>query len=610
MPTPQVQTIGQLIVKDILPADVQSDRVLDKKGVTDLFDDLARRYPDQYVDILHRLNSFSEDAATTYGEGSSIRLSDLRLPPAVKAYRASLKKRIHGITQSDISMEQKNAKLVDLMRNSVSEIQSRVLDESYGRGNTFAQTAKHGIKGNPGQLSQILFGDIMVTDHKGRPIAVPGVHGYGEGVPLSEYWAGSYAARAGSAAVQFATADTGYLGKQLAMLANRVRVTGEDCGASGVGVTTSGDDAENLGRVLADDIGNIKSGTVIDKEHLSVLSGREILTRSLLTCQQEDGVCSKCAGKQYDGKFPEAGEFIGIRAARAVAEPLVQQIGLSAKHTGTTVGAEKKDISGFPEINRFLQVPERFASASVLASASGKVTRIMDAPQGGKYILVGDKQLHAPPGRDVIVKEGESVEAGDMLTDGTPNPVEVAGYKGLGEGRRYFTEKFNEILRGNNVKSHRSNIEVLGKAFFDRVRINSDEGFGDYTRGDIVPYSVIQRSYIPREDSETVKPDRAVGGYLEKPVLHYSIGTPITNKLAGDFQRRGIGEVIINRKPPGFEPAPVRLAGFASQDPDWKTRMAGTGLKKSLLEGVAYGASSPHKTTSYVPGLMNPAKMQ
>jgi hypothetical protein len=609
MPTPKVQTLGQLLVRDILPEDIPSDRVLDKGGVSVLFTELAEKYPDRYVDIMKELNDFSEMSASGYGNGSSIRLKDLKLPPRIKEYRNRLQERIHKITQSNLPMEQKSDKLVELMRGVVSDVQDKLITEAYDSGNNFAITAKHGIKGNPLQLAQLLIGDLMVTDHKGRPIPIPGVHSYGAGTIPSEYWAGSYTSRSGYSAVQFATAETGYLGKQLAMMANRVRVTGDDCGVKDAGITRDGNDPELVGSVLARDVNGLKAGTVVTREDLPKLRDKDVVVRSLLTCQQEDGVCKHCAGKQYDNEFPKIGEFIGIRAARAVAEPMTQQLGLSAKHAGTTVGAVKKDIHGFPEINRFLQVPERFASKSVLAPADGKVENIVDAPQGGKYLIVNGQQLYSPPERELLIKKGDTVEAGDMLTDGTPNPIEIAKYKGLGEGRKYFTEKFSEILKNNKVGSHRSNIEVLGRAFFDRVRITNPNGMYNYEFGDIVPYSAIQRQYTPRDTSKVKPVKSTLNGYLEQPVLHYSIGTRVTPKVANTLLKNEITEIMVNDTEPDFEPAPVRLAGFAAQDPDWKTRLAGTGLKKSITEGAMYGASSPHNTTSYVPGLMNPSRL-
>lgn len=610
-PSQKITTVGRLRVKDALPDELKDfDRTLDKKGLKDLFEDLALNHPDRYVDVLDNMNRIAEDAQTTYGNEASLSLKDLELPPRAKEYRERLKERVRAISQSDLPSDQKSKKIVDMIRNTVEDIRGRVMDEAVPRKNSMALMARYGVKSNPNQLTQMLFGDIMVTDHKKRPIPVPALRGYGEGVSPEEYWAGSYASRAGYSAVQFSTADTGYLGKQLALMSSRIRVTGDDCGASDLGVSRRGDDPEIIGSILAEDTAKLPKGTVIDKNNIKMLGGNEVTVRSLITCQQPAGVCKKCAGKQYDDKFPQEGEFIGIRAARALSEPMTQQLGLSAKHVGTTIGAENQDVSGFEEINRFVQIPGRFLSKSVLAPSEGVVQQIVPAPQSGYYMHVNNKQLYVPPGRELLVKVGDKVEAGDMLTDGTPNPAEVAEYKGLGEGRKYFTEKFYDILNSNGIPSHYRNVEVLGRAFFDRVEVTDPNGWGDYTLGDIIPYSLVQSKYKPRDNSEILKAKKAVGTYLEKPVLHYSIGTPITNKVAENLMKHNINEITVNRDEPVFKPAPVRAAGFMEDDPDWKVRMSGFGLKRALLDSITHGASSPHKSTSAIPGLMNPSRLQ
>jgi DNA-directed RNA polymerase subunit beta' len=608
---PKVQTIGKVILRDLLPEGLKEfDKPLDKKGLASLFTEMAEKYPDQYVDVLAKLNAMADEASTTYGNEASISLKDLELPPRVKEYRQRLRDRVSLISQSNLPMQEKADKIVHTIRGTVDEIRGKVMDEAYPRNNAFAIMAKHGIKSNPTQVTQMLFGDIMVTDHKKRPIAIPGLRGYAEGVSPAEYWAGSYASRAGYASVQFATADTGYLGKQLALMSSRIRVTGDDCGATDLGVSRKGDDPEIIGTVLAEDAGGLKKGTVIDKDNIRKLGNNDIMVRSLITCQQHDGVCKKCAGKQYDNKFPEDGEFIGIRAARALSEPMTQQLGLSAKHTGTTVGKANNDVTGFEEINRFVQIPQRFLSKSILAPSAGKVQQIVKAPQGGYYMHVNNEQLYVPGGRDLIVKKGDDVEAGDMLTDGTPNPAEVAKYKGLGEGRKYFTEKFYDILKSNGIPSHYRNVEVLGRAFFDRAEITNPSGWGEYMMGDIVPYSYIQANYTPRQGAETRSVGKAVGQYLEKPVMHYTIGTPITKKVAADMAKHKVSEIVVHSDEPDFKAAPSRAAGFMEDDQDWKVRLAGFGLKRTLLDSATLGGDSPHKSTSAVPGLMNPSQLQ
>ena len=220
-----------------------------------------------------------------------------------------------------------------------------------------------------------------------------------------------------------------------------------------------------------------------------------------------------------------------------------------------------------------------------------------------------DEQLYVSPRRKVLVKAGDSVAAGDMLTDGTPNPAEIAKHKGLGEGRMYFTNKFYEILKNNGVPTHRRNVESLSRAFFDKVRITRPDGVMGHIINDIVPYGDIQREYRPRTTATTQSPGRSVGMYLEQPVLHYTIGTKVTKKVAKELEKSNVGKLIVHKENPGFEPEVIRLQDIPAKDTDWKSRLSGFGLKKSFLEAARRGSVSPNQATSYIPGLMDPSRL-
>lgn len=606
---PRTTTIGKVLVNEALPESMRDpDRELDKKKVKELFRELAEKYPEKYVDTLQSLTDVSRLAATEYGGVASVRLSDFRLPPRIKAYRKELSQKIETISQDPkMTAPQKNDAIVKLMRKAIPTIQKNLEQEALEHGNMFALSIAKGFRGSPVQLTQMLFGNMLVADHRGRPVPIPVLHGYAEGITDAEYWADSYGSRRGFADVQFATAKTGFFGKQMAQMAQRLKITGKDCGARG-GLLVNGDDPEIIGSVLNRDMGDLKQGTAITKQDLPLLAGKKPLVRSVATCQMPDGICQKCAGKRESGEYPTTGSYIGITSARIVAEPMVQGLGLSSKHVGGQVGVNDEDVAGFDEINQFLQVPENFRGGSVLAPKDGRVTLVVKAPQGGHYVKIDDVQVHIPVERQLSIKKGDMVEAGDMLSDGTPNPAEIAQYKGLGEGRLYFIDKFRDILKDNKVPAHRRNVETLARAFFDKVQITNPEGMGDWSPGEIISYGNLQAQYQPRKGSELRNVRRAVGQYLEEPLLHYTIGTRITPKVAKFLEQEKISQVRAHPDSPGFEPYIVRAMDAVSTDPDWKTRMGAFNLKKSFLDSATKGSSSDYQGTSPVPFLMNPVQ--
>ena len=165
------------------------------------------------------------------------------------------------------------------------------------------------------------------------------------------------------------------------------------------------------------------------------------------------------------------------------------------------------------------------------------------------------------------------------------------------------------MLEENGVPTHRRNLEILSRGFFDRVKVTSPDGVAGFNIGEVVPYSEIQRRYKPRDGHEDRSPTRSTGYYLERPVLHYTIGTRLTPSVVAKMKEAGIPAVKVHREPPGFIADVRRLMDIMSTDPDWKTRMAGWDLKKSFLHGVTHGSESPHESVSFVSSLMDPEKL-
>jgi len=601
----QPRTIGQYMLQQALPEDLQDIGTLNKKSANALFKALAETHPDDYVDVQHKLVNVGRDAATYYGRQASVGLRDMLPPPEVEASMNRLRERVNVLVQSPtLTPQQKSSQIQNLVKSNMERLRSEMMEK--GGDNALVFQAKHGFRGNPLQASQILLGDFLVADQDGKPVPLPGLHGYGQGTKALEYLAGAYGSRSGYASVQFATAQTGYIGKILANMAQRQRITGDDCGAVDIGTMVDGADTDNIGSVLAKDIGQYKAGEVIDKQMLANLEDKQIVVRSLLTCQQPEGVCKKCAGKREGGQFPKDGDFVGITAASVISEPATQKLGLSAKHSGGSVGTTDQFSSGLKAVEQFLDVPAHFRGAAALAPVDGVVTGVKPAPQGGNYIFVGNVSTYVPNGIEVTATPGTKVEAGDVLSKGIPNPREIAEHKGLGEGRVYFARQFGKILADSGLKAHRRNLDAMGRGMMDRVRITADEGFQGYLPGDVIPYTQLQNSYEVRKGAATGDPGSLKNYYLEQPALHYTIGTRITPSVAKQLKDAGISQITAHAEVPGFMPEVKRAVDIPMTDPDWRTRMGAFRIKSSFLDAARHGSTSPNHSTSYIPQAMDP----
>jgi len=934
MPT----TPGQEFLKDIIPSDIEWEMPLEGDNLKNLFQQLAEKRPDKYIEVLDSLNKVATTAATRYGRTASAGIDDLRPSPRLREYQKRIRERADKILQSDfLTSEQKNQKVVDLMKSVQDNIRNKVMDEE---GNNFVFTAKHGMRGNPVQLTQMLFGDLLMADHKGRPIPIPGLHGYGEGVTPAEYWAGTYGSRAGIAGVQLNTQKSGYFclhestkvrmsdfscklirdirlgewimgadkeGRQfpvevsnawytgvqdvntykfrkggirksyvyltcteehevfgeikrkgkkikpagkyrlknvhdgfsavpvqrysykrglcrflssirnfitgrryqrgmetydladfkssasghvydievdhpdhmfvldnglivgntnkLATLPHKVQVTGDDCGAEDVGIEVPGDSPDILGNVLAEDVAGIPKGTVINKNHLPKLGDKDVMIRSLLTCQQPEGICKKCAGQTATGRFPEMNEDIGVEYARLLGEPITQGalcleentevrmndgstkkirdikpgewvtgfdkeaggtvpsrvtdvfnngekdiyrykyipspepleirctedhkilqapyiikpgcrgfktellpvshgdsydraaalvksfdedgsvnyraiqkgeaeylgklntmdlevdnkdhlfvlangliVSNSSKHVGGLV-EDKDPEASFEALQQVFDIPQHFRGKAVLSPDEGEVKDIRESDEGGHYIQVGTSSAYIPQDRQILVSKGDNLEAGDVLSSGIPDPREITEYKGLGEGREHFLKQIKRMLDKYGVDSNIQSLEPLAREFFNRVEVTDPDYFEDYTKGDTVPYSDIQKKYVPRQDSYIKNPEYTKGKYLERPALKYSIGTKITPRTVKNLRNHGIKNIVVNDNPPPFKTKPMPIASIVGSDPDFKSRMGAWGLKKSLVQAAQQGSESPEGSTSYFKRLIDPSEL-
>lgn len=402
------------------------------------------------------------------------------------------------------------------------------------------------------------------------------------------------------------TADAGYLNKQLVNATHRQVVTRDVPEPSRLptGLPVDTRDRDNIGAVLAHKAGKYDAGTVLTDEILGELEDNdidEILVYSPLTERSADGgISAWAAGRRQKQGMHQIGDNIGIPAAQAIGERLSQGA-LSSKHSagvGTRINK-----SGMEYINRLIQSPQNFPEAGPLAEHDGTVDDITKAPQGGHYIKVGDQQYYAAPDLEVKVRVGDQVEQGDDLTDGTPHPSDLVRLRGMGEARRVYLQNLREALSNSGAGAHRRNIESVAAGLLNWAQITEPDGVGDAIYGDIVPYDKLMAEYQPRQNALEQDPSKAIGKYLEEPVLHYTPGTRVTRKVADRLKKWGIRNVFTHSDPPPFEPYMVRGVLGVYHDPDWRTRQAGFYTARAFERSLHRGLESDLDSTSFVPNV-------
>lgn len=598
-------TPGQLLVNEALPPELRDySRTLGQDEINALLGQLAREHPDRYREVCWRLVQLGRNAA--FDEGSTITLNDL-VPVVDKRPLLDMVRKQERAILADrrLTQEQKDEAIETLY----GEATKRLTDETYANAlannNPFAIQAKYKARGNKNQLGAMLTAPGTYTDSLGKIVPIFIGSSYAEGLKPHEYWAAGYGARLGVVSTKLGTQKGGYLSKMMNAAAIDQVVTEDDCGTS-AGVPVSVDDADSVGAVLQGDVAGFKSGTVITKKVLDAIrdSGEdEIVVRSPITCGCKNGLCKRCVGIRESGRFPEIGYNVGVNAASALGEQVAQN-SLNTKHSG-----KRSDLGsyvGFDALKNMTMVPKAYDVKASVAPADGTVTDIEDAPQGGQYVVLDDdmdSRVYVPPTLKVSVKQGDKLEAGDAVSTGLVSPADVVSYKGVGEGRRYFADRFRQVFKDSHYGVNRRNVEVLSRALVNNVQVENPDSEGDALPGDILRYSAWASGYRPREGAASVPVDKAVGQYLEAPALHYTIGTRITPSVVKRLKRHGYVDVTANRTAPGVVPHMVSAVESPSYSGDWMARLGTSYLKDRLLEDAQHGAHSELHSTNPIPSL-------
>ena len=275
----------------------------------------------------------------------------------------------------------------------------------------------------------------------------------------------------------------------------------------------------------------------------------------------------------------------------------------SSKHSGGESVSANRVKRGFAAVEQFINMPENFVGGAGVAPVDGKVRKISEAPQGGTLIHINDDVVHIQAGLEPTVKEGQFVEAGDLVSEGMPNIETITKYKGIGYGRKAFADALYDIMASSGSAVPRKQLEPFARAYIDKVEITDPDGLQGWIYGDIASYTKLEANWKTRKDSYESNVSAASGKYLDKPVLHYTIGTRLTPSIMKDITESGISKVVVNDAEPPFKPIQLSAKQYVAQDEDWITALSGEGLTKSFIQHAQQGSDSKKGSTSYYPDL-------
>ena len=274
----------------------------------------------------------------------------------------------------------------------------------------------------------------------------------------------------------------------------------------------------------------------------------------------------------------------------------------NTKHlSGAATG--KKQYAGLDWLARFVQVPDNFPDRAQLAEEEG-IVRLEEAPQGGYYVHVGKSKHYVPKSLPLLVKNGQSVERGAQLSEGIVRPDDMVRLRGLGEGRLYYARRLKQMLDEGDTPADIRQAEIVARATVNHVRLKEADDFHGYLPEDPVRYGDLLDQWQEAKDATDLPVNSVTGMYLQKPALHYTIGTQLTPSMTKKLADTGFKTVRVSKQAPPFENEMLRLQTQAYANTDWLASQHTSYLGRQLSDAAMRGQdTSVRNNTHFAPPL-------
>lgn len=389
-----------------------------------------------------------------------------------------------------ITEEERYDRVISSWSAAKDEIQSKLM-QSLEKTNPIFMMSDSGARGNASNFTQLAGMRGLMANPAGRIIELPIKSSFREGLTVLEYFISTHGARKGLADTALKTADSGYLTRRLVDVAQDVIVREDDCGTDRgltIGALMEGTeliealDERIIGRHTKKTIMHPETGEVIlEKDGLidqdiarAVIEVgiEEVTIRSAFTCNTKHGVCKKCYGMNLaTGEEVEVGEAVGIIAAQSIGEPGTQ-LTMRTFHTGGVAG---DDITqGLPRIQEIFE-SRNPKGQSVISDIAGTVSDITEIREGLKEITiegeVETRKYAAPYNARLKVQEGDFVERGQVLTEGSIDPKQLLKVKDVLTVQEYLLKEVQKVYRMQGVEIGDKHIEVMVRQMLRKVRV-------------------------------------------------------------------------------------------------------------------------------------------
>ena len=535
-------TLGRFIFNEIIPQDLGFvDRSIPGNELKLEVDFLvAKKQNKQILEKVINIHGATKtaevlDAVKAMGYKYSTRaamtvsISDMTVPPEKPAMIKAAQDTVDRITKQYkrglITEEERYKEVVETWKETDDEL-TKVLLEGLDKYNNIFMMADSGARGSDKQIKQLAGMRGLMADTTGHTIELPIKSNFREGLDVLEYFISAHGARKGMSDTALRTADSGYLTRRLVDVSQDLIIRETDCceGKGTIpymeieGFTDGKETIETLqerltGRYIAETITDPDTGEVVVKANhmctpkraaavikvLEKLGRNTVKIRTVLTCKCHIGVCSKCYGANMaTGQPVQVGEAVGIIAAQSIGEPGTQ-LTMRTFHSGGVAGG---DITqGLPRVEELFEA-RRPKGLAIIAEFGGVVT-IKDTKKKREIIVTdpetgNSKTYLIPYGSRIKVTDGQVLEAGDVLTEGSINPHDLLKVKGVRAVQDYMIREVQRVYRLQGVEINDKHIEMIVRQMLKKIRIE-ESGDSDVLPGvsmDVLDFNEMNEELI------------------------------------------------------------------------------------------------------------------
>ena len=471
----------------------------------------------------------------------TVSVSDMVIPEKKKDYLAEAESAVEMITKKFrrglMTDEERHNKVIEAWNIANDKITDALMD-GLGKYNNIFMMANSGARGSKAQIKQLAGMRGLMANTSGGIIELPIKSNFREGLSVLEYFISAHGARKGLTDTALRTADSGYLTRRLVDVSQDIIIREYDCchdevkEVPGLWVSEFTDGNELIeslqdrirGRWSVEEIRHPETGEVIVPadtlitvdmaEKVEKAGIKKVFIRTVLTCRSTVGICAKCYGANMaSGRTVRIGESVGIIAAQSIGEPGTQ-LTMRTFHTGGIAGG---DITqGLPRVEELfearkpkgLAIISEFAGNVSYTDTKKKREVTITNPETGET-----KDYLIPYGSRLKVFDGDYIEAGDEITEGSVNPHDILKIKGLRGVQDYMIQEVQRVYRLQGVEINDKHIEVIVRQMLKRVKIE-DNGDTEFLPGSLVDWLTFENTNAKMEEEgrEPAKGSRVLLG--------------------------------------------------------------------------------------------------